>query len=187
MKKILFIFALLITSLFSFGQQKQIHAITTGGDSVVINVSFDKVKLPLDDEKFYEKMDNLVSSNAMLYDGLSADLQNIESVVTSLAVNQNEMRLTFITNKFGLTEDKIAQAFKRDANITFIAVLLPLLAMLYLWYKMFKYQELDRGGFVALATTGLLVAVVSFFVLYYGLTSLFNSDFKVLSQLQSIF
>lgn len=187
MKKFLGIFILTILSLFALNAQGAVER--TSGDTLKLNVEIKAtdVKLPIQDvSSIYSQINELKTSNKTEYDAMISRLELLSNKIDNVVYKENDAKISYITSNFGMTKDDISKAVRRSSTNRAIAIIIPLLLLIYLWTKSLRVRHIDAVHATMFIIIGLVLSIATATVIFIGLQSLFNPDAAVLHQLQDL-
>lgn len=187
MKKFIGLLILAMLSLFALDAQGMIER--TSGDTLKLNVEIKAtdVKLPIQDvSSIYNQINELKISNKTEYDAMVSRLELLNNKIDNVVYKENDAKISYITSNFGMTKDDISRAVRRSSTNRAIAIVIPLLLLIYLWTKSLRVRHIDAVHATMFVIIGLVLAMATAFVIFMGLQSLFNPDAAVLHQLQEL-
>lgn len=183
MKKVIFI--LIASIFFALNMQSQD---TIGNDlNLKINVKTENVKMPITDiNGLYNDIEELKQSVKDYKDNTTTQYSALSSKMDNIMYKNSETKVVYLGDSFGITKDDIKTAVGRSNKYTIIAILLPILAVLILWRRLYKFKESNAKTSILWASLSLLVALVTGGLIKLALESIFNTDMALLDNLQKL-
>lgn len=183
MRRLLFV---LIASIF-FVLNIQSQDTVDKDMNVNVNVRTENVKLPITDiNGLYKTIDDLKVIITNYQDKTDIQYSALSEKVDNVMYESSEVKLVYLGDGFGITKDDIKTAVRRSATYTIIAILVPLFAVLYLWGKLYKFQEGNAKNTIMWAFLSLLVALTTGGIIKLALEAIFNSNMALLDNLQKL-
>lgn len=187
MRKFLGVLVIAILSLFALNAQGSVERISADTLKLNVQIKTTDIKLPIQDvSSIYNQINELKTSNKTEYDAMAAYLEVLSNKIDNVVYKENDAKISYITSNFGMTKDDISKAVQRTNTNKAISIGIPLLLLIYLWLKVLRVRHIEATHATLFVVIGLILSIVTAFLLYTGLQSLFNPDAAVLHQLQEL-
>ena len=189
MKKLLGVFLISILSLFLIQAQdntSKSYAVSAG-DTVTVTVKTTDVSLPIKDTKMiYDQIDRLKESNKLEYDAMISKLNLVNSKIDNIVYKESDAKIEYIATNFGMTEKDITNTIRRSSAFTIVACIIPVILLFSVWWKLYRFRQLEASNALIWVILMLVVALVTGFLIKFTLEHLFNQDMAVLTHLQNL-
>jgi DNA-binding phage protein len=183
MRRIISIIVGFIICAFSLNAQQTVSRTMNAGDSLTVNVKFEKAKLTPDETTAQQQVNTLLTNATNTNSVLATSIDQLTNSVKQGLDLARETKVDRVATQLSITREDVYKSLKRN-NVYKLFGLIPFLIVVTWALLAFLMKKgLDISN--ALKGTS-LVAVLALFgavTIYYTLTLIFNSNFFLIKGL----
>jgi hypothetical protein len=181
MKKIIFIIAAFMLSIFATAQTSNVSRRINPGDSLTVSVKFGDVKFSKEESATQELVNTLLTNSVQTNNQLSSSINKLTSAVEKGIELGQQSKL----EKMGITRETVMKTFKRNNTIKLISLIPALLFVLYAMGSFILQKGLDIKHLLTGTAVMALYALIASGVLYGVLSLVFNQQYFAIKDLMS--
>jgi hypothetical protein len=185
MKRIIFILAAFMLSIFATAQPDQVSKKVNQSDSLNVTVRFEKMKLSKEDATAQELVSTLLNNSVKTNDQLSTSLNKLTSAVEKTIEMGQKSKIEIIAANLNTTKAAIEKSFKRNGNILLISLLPALIFVMWAMGSFLFQKGLDVKNLLTGTAVMALYALIGSAILYAILSLVFNQQYFVVKNLMS--
>ena len=167
------------------GQSENVSRTMGSGDSLQINVKFEKVKLSKEESTAQELVNTLLLNSVRTTENLSTNINRLTTAVEQGITLSQQTKLDIVITQLGLTQAGVEKLFKRNNTFKLVALIPSLLFIFYAMTQFLTQKGLDIKHLLAGTAVMALYSLIGSAVLYAVLSLIFNKQFFVVKDLMS--
>jgi len=186
MKKIISILLAFMLSLFVVnGQRENISRLMSPGDSLTVNVKFERVKLSKDELTVQDQINTLLINSVKTTDMLAEGINRLTSALEQNVQLSQLSKADIVADQLGIERKEFNKYYKRNNTFLLICLLPMLLLSMYAMVKFSRQRGLDIKHLIAGTAVMALYGILLSGVLYVFLSLIFNKEFFIIKNLMA--
>lgn len=186
MKKIISILLAFMLSLFVVnGQRENISRLMSPGDSLTVNVKFERVKLSKDELTIQDQVNTLLINSVKTTDMLAEGINRLTSALEQNVQLSQLSKADIVADQLGIEKEEFNKYYKRNNTFLLICLFPMLLLSMYAIVKLSTQRGLDIKHLIAGTAVMALYGILLSGVLYVFLSLIFNKEFFIIKNLMT--